>query len=796
MQKRGKGMRNTAMKKSAGNDAPVLDRALVEKARTGDRDAFSELYALTSPQLYRTIHAMVRDDDLAWDIQQDTYLRAWTSLEKLRDPEALMPWLRRIAVNVAVTELTRQKALRFSDLRGEDGREPELPDPREEHQPELALDRKEVSRQVRKIVGGLSREQQLVVSLFYFEGLSIKEIAELLQVTPGTVKTQLHRGRKGVEKEVLALKKRGVSLCGLAPLSYLTALLRRLEPEPAQSQRTLKLVLEQAPVSAATITAVTAGRALFHSVWTNLLAALLAVSLLVGGKFAYDALRPNPDRAMGDYRPPASETAAPEEESRAPAVRRQPLPADPAGPDSELKGPLRRIALSDPGRQTPPEPSEAPPEPSEAPPEPSQAPAPEPSAEPPNVPAPNNQRPEDPNPAPPPSEPPAPSESEGPAPADPSASEETPDETEAPVPLIDRGSWGENLTWTLDENGLLTISGSGAMSPSLFQDDSEFHRHQDEIVSVSLPEGLTSIGDYAFTKCWNLTSVTIPEGVSSIGESAFEECYNLSSAVIPDSVVSIGNGAFQLCTSLTSLSLPKNLAEIGDFAFSHSGLRSVVLPDSLDSLGAYAFYQSELRSVTLPNHDTRIGGAAFTGCPNLSSILMDPANPYFYCDEAGVLFSRSRAELLFCPLSFAGSYTIPADVRTVRSHAFSGCTGLRSVTIPESVRVLESHAFFGCTGLTGLSMAEGLNSIGDICFSGCTGLRTVTIPDSVSEIGRQAFQDCDALTSITIPESVVSIGDRAFAYCNQLTICAAPDSYAEQYARANGIPFENIAQSD
>ena len=760
MQKRGKGMRNTAMKKTAGNDAPVLDRALVEKARTGDRDAFSELYALTSPQLYRTIHAMVRDDDLAWDIQQDTYLRAWTSLEKLRDPEALMPWLRRIAVNVAVTELTRQKALRFSDLRGEDGREPELPDPQQEHQPELALDRKEVSRQVRKIVGGLSREQQLVVSLFYFEGLSIKEIAELLQVTPGTVKTQLHRGRKGVEKEVLALKKRGVSLCGLAPLSYLTALLRRLEPEPAQSQRTLKLVLEQAPVSAATITAVTAGRALFHSIWTKLLAAALAVSLLASGKIAYDAVRRASDRPMGDYRPPASETAAPEEESRAPAVRRQPLPADPAGPDSELKGPLRRIALSAPGRQTPPEPSEAP--------------SPEPSVQPPNTPTPDNPRPEDPNPAPLPSEPPAPSESEAPAPVEPSASEETPSETEAPVPLIDSGSWGENLTWTLDENGLLTISGSGAMSPSLFQDDSEFHRHQDEIVSVSLPEGLTSIGDYAFTTCWNLTSVTIPEGVSSIGKFAFEECSSLNSAVIPDSVVSIGNGAFQLCTGLTTLSLPKNLTEIGDFAFSHSSLRSVVLPDSLDSLGAYAFYQSGLHTVTLPNHDTRIGDAAFTDCPNLSSILVDPANPYFYCDEAGVLFSRSRAELLFCPLSFAGSYTIPADVRTVRGHAFYGCTGLRAVTIPESVRVLESHAFCGCTGLTELSMAEGLNSIGNICFFGCTGLRTVTIPDSVSEIGRQAFQDCDALTSITIPESVVSIGDRAFAYCNQLTICAAP----------------------
>ena len=708
---------------------------------------------------------MVRDDDLAWDVQQETYLRAWGNLDKLRDPDALTPWLRRIAVNVTITELAQQKALTFTELAGEDGREPIVPDPREEHQPELALDRKEVSRQVREIVGGLSREQQVVIGMFYFEGLSIQEIADLLQVTPGTVKTQLHRGRKGVERAVLVLKKRGVSLCGLTPLSYLTALLHRLEPEPKISRKALAAVLEKAPVSTATITAVTASRALFHSIWTRLAAVILAASLLAGVKYAYDAVRRVSAPEIGDVRPPASDTAAPEEERETLAVLRQ--TTEPELLDLEERRLARPTEPSEPGE---PEPTE-----------PSKQSSPEPSEQPANSPAPDQPDTEDHPPAPSASEPTEASESENLEPTEPS--EEPPDETGEEVPIIDSGTWGENLTWTLDENGKLTFSGSGEMAAShgvyplnihMDIDRDGYHRYDDLITSVSLPEGLISIGDHAFSGCKNLTSLVIPEGVTSIGDSAVCDCVKLTSVSIPDSVVSIGEGAFAGsgltcislpgsllsiggktfldCESLASVVLPNRLVSIEYFAFSNcDSLTSVVLPDSLDYLGFYAFSDCEnLRFVSMPNHDIQIGGGVFSDCPNLSSITADPANPYFCCDEAGVLFSRSGDELVLCPPYITGNYTISAGVITVRDYAFWDCKKLTSLTFPDGVQV----------------------------------------------IGNEAFYDCTALMSLTIPESVVTIGDSAFWGCDQLTIYAPPGSYAEQYARENGIPWEPVPAQD
>ena len=181
--------------------------ALVDAARGGDQGAFTELYERTSPMLYRTLCSMVSDEDLVWDILQDSYIRAFRSLDALERSEAFLPWLRRIAVNVASTRLARRPALTFTDLGGEDGREPELPDPNPENQPELALERRETVRVVRSLLGSLSEEQQRVLGMYYYEDMSVREIGETLRIAPGTVKTLLHRGRKRIEAGFLALER-------------------------------------------------------------------------------------------------------------------------------------------------------------------------------------------------------------------------------------------------------------------------------------------------------------------------------------------------------------------------------------------------------------------------------------------------------------------------------------------------------------------------------------------------------------------------------------------------------------
>ena len=271
--------------------------------------------------------------------------------------------------------------------------------------------------------------------------------------------------------------------------------------------------------------------------------------------------------------------------------------------------------------------------------------------------------------------------------------------------------WCTSLTEIIvDSNNKLYISKNGIL----------FDKNLEIIVcypggkigSFTIPDSVTSVGDYAFNGCTGLTSVTIPDSVTSIRSSAFWGCTGLTSITIPDSVTSIRFGTFFDCTGLTS----------------------VTIPDSVTSIGDSAFYNcTSLTSVTIPNSVTSIGVFAFDGCTSLTSI------------------------------------TIPGSVISIRDYAFNGCTGLTSVIIPDSVTSIGWNAFSGCTGLTSITIPDSVTSIENSAFYGCTSLTDVTIPDSVTSIGYDAFRDCTSLTDVTIPDSVTSIEDKAFSDCDNLT---------------------------
>ncbi|MGM9551971.1 MAG: leucine-rich repeat domain-containing protein, partial [Clostridia bacterium] len=148
------------------------------------------------------------------------------------------------------------------------------------------------------------------------------------------------------------------------------------------------------------------------------------------------------------------------------------------------------------------------------------------------------------------------------------------------------GTCGENLTWALDDEGTLTISGSGGMTVWKFFSSVPWYRNRSIIKSVVIDSGVTSIGMYAFYGCSSLMSVTIPDSVTSIGDNAFDSCNSLMSVTIPDSVTSIGDGAFYSCSSLTELTIPDSVTIIREGAFySCSSLTSVTIPDSVTSIG-------------------------------------------------------------------------------------------------------------------------------------------------------------------------------------------------------------------
>ena len=242
-------------------------------------------------------------------------------------------------------------------------------------------------------------------------------------------------------------------------------------------------------------------------------------------------------------------------------------------------------------------------------------------------------------------------------------------------------------------------------------------KYQGQGGDVVIPEGVTSIGDWAFWGCRSLTSVVIPDGVTSIGDSAFAGCSSLTSIVIPEGVTYIGREAFRYCSSLTSVVIPEGVTSINDGAFYDcASLASIVIPKGVKSIGAWAFqYCSSLTSVVIPKSVTSIGDGAFRGCINLTSVV------------------------------------IPESVTSIGDWAFVYCSSLASVVIP-----------------------EGVTSIGGEAFARCKSLTRVVIPEGVTSIGIWAFQDCSSLTSVVIPRSVTGIGKDAFGKCPSLNAIVAP----------------------
>ena len=243
------------------------------------------------------------------------------------------------------------------------------------------------------------------------------------------------------------------------------------------------------------------------------------------------------------------------------------------------------------------------------------------------------------------------------------------------------------------------------------------------LTSVTIPESMPSIGDGAFANTPWLEAkqaenplvvinhilidgttcegdVTIPEGVTSIWDYAFSGCSSLTSVTIPDSVTSIGYGAFKSCSSLTSVTIPKGVTSIGEFAFSDC---------------------SSLTSVTIPESVTSIGGYAFDNTPWLKA--KQEENPLVIGN--GILIDGTTCE---------GDVTIPESVTSIGYGAFKGCSSLTSVIIPESVTSIGDEAFYYCENLTSVIIPESVTSIGEGAFDSCSSLTSVTIENPDCEI--------------------------------------------------------------
>ncbi len=290
----------------------------------------------------------------------------------------------------------------------------------------------------------------------------------------------------------------------------------------------------------------------------------------------------------------------------------------------------------------------------------------------------------------------------------------------------------EGLEFTSNRDGTCYVSGIGICT------DTEI------VIPYVSSSGdiVTGIGNRAFDSS-NATSITIPDGVTEIGNYAFSSCTSLVNINIPSSVEIIGNDAF--------VSSPGVIITEGDLKYvdkwliicDHYATNVTLRSDTVGIINEAFMDCDSLRSITIPASVEHIGYAAFYECSALRSINVDIANQFYHSDGDCLIETASKTLVLGCYTS-----TMPSDgsVTSIADYAFSGCTELTDITIPNCV-----------------------TNIGIKVFGQCTKLTNITIPDGVTSIEESLFADCFNLAYIVIPDSVTSIGDYAFYFCNNLT---------------------------
>lgn len=221
-----------------------ISARLVSRAAKGDQQAIADIYTQSYPTAARIVRSMVSDQDAVEDILQDSYIKAFGSLNMLADHSKFVPWFNRIAANSARDYLKKKKPLLFTDMENEDGEEVEFVDDDPAVMPESVLLLNESRQLLREILDSINADQRAVISMHFFQDMSVREIATVLACSENTVKSRLMYGRKAIEKKVLELEKKGTRLYSLAPVAFLVWLFRMDSNTPEQpSARVLDAVM-------------------------------------------------------------------------------------------------------------------------------------------------------------------------------------------------------------------------------------------------------------------------------------------------------------------------------------------------------------------------------------------------------------------------------------------------------------------------------------------------------------------------------------------------------------------------
>lgn len=302
------------------------------------------------------------------------------------------------------------------------------------------------------------------------------------------------------------------------------------------------------------------------------------------------------------------------------------------------------------------------------------------------------------------------------------------------------------MSWTLDtETGVMTITGSGAMSSFESQRDRPWYDHLSSIKSLVFEEGITLIGTWAFDGCKNLKSVSLPNTLTYISMEAFANTALTSVDLSGTAVRTIDTGAFSGCASLTTVTLPESLTTLEWGAFS----------------GCNA-----LTAIHIPKNVKKIGTEVFRNCYKLTSLTVDADNPNFR-SAGNCLINVESATLI---AAAAANALIPGDagISAIGDYAFSGQTSLVEIVIPESVVNIGKYAFYNCSKLERVGGGSRVEIIEESAFQSCKALTEVPHFFELNTIERNAFLSCSSLREFFFGANLTTIGESAFRICSSL----------------------------
>ncbi len=398
-----------------------------------------------------------------------------------------------------------------------------------------------------------------------------------------------------------------------------------------------------------------------------------------------------------------------------------------------------------------------------------------------------------------------------------------------------------SVTWSLSEEGVLTISGTGAMDNYLLETDTPWYKYNNKIKSIVIENGVTSVGNYAFRFCTTATAVTIANSVEKIGDYAFENGYNIVDLTLSNKLTSVGKEAFSSCSKITSLDLPETLTTTGHYAFSGcKALTSLTIPSSLKTIDGYAFagcsgltevtisdgvksiqagaFQTctALAGVHIPYGLTSVGKSAFSDCTSLKNIYYggtwedwrkvsidsgnDPLKAAF-CHptdefECGDNLMWSLSEDGVLTISGTGAmdnYLLETDTPWYKYN-----NKIKSIVIENGVTSVGNYAFRFCTTATAVTIANSVEKIGDYAFENGYNIVDLTLSNKLTSVGKEAFSSCSKITSLDLPETLTTTGHYAFSGCKALTSLTIPSSLKtiDGYAFAGCSGLTEVTISD